>query len=215
MRPRDAGGVAAVCLTLGSCANVPLDRAAGRVTVEDNVGGASGAQVSSTDGAVLVQVAEYAAQCRLQQFLIAPARAAQAGVGAPGAAPLEARPPDQVRDGKATFEVFRPGDWTVRAQYAHTVLADEGQKAEPDDERRESGEGDLQVGRALGGGYRFDHAEFSSRVDGTGGASARISRYPPPGAQDATMTIHWYYDKYSKVQFRWKIYARGPCDTKP
>ena len=69
-------------------------------------------------------------------------------------------------------------------------------------------------GRLLGGGYTFDHVEFSSRVHGPGGASARVSHHPPPASHDASLSIHWYYDAHSKVQFRWKIYAQGPCDTK-
>jgi len=123
------------------------------------------------------------------------------------------RAPDVVEGGRASLSVFAPGDWIVRAQYVHSVLVDEGQKSEPDGEARAWGAGDLQVGHPLSGGYRFDHVEFWARVQGPGGASARVSRYPAPSSRDASMTIHWYYDAYSKVHFQWKIYAQGPCDT--
>jgi hypothetical protein len=207
--------VGASCLTLAACAGVVNRPEEVRVRVEDNVGGASAGQISPAGEAVRVQVAEFATDCQLQQFLIGPRPAEGRGVEAQGSEVRDVRAPDEVRGGKAILSVFRPGDWVVRAQYVHTVLTDIGRETEPEGEAPAWGEGDLVIGRPLGGGYRFDHVEFASHVTGPGGASARVARRPNLNAQETTTTVHWYYDKYSKVDFRWKLYARGPCDTRP
>jgi hypothetical protein len=204
----------ALCLTLTGCAGPPWEGRERTVRVEDNVDGRSAANVQSRGGAVQVQVAQFAGGCRLRQFLVGPWSARQA-VGDEAGGALTVRAPEVIEGGRASLSVWAPGVWVVRAQYVHSVLVDEGHKGEPSGDAPAWGEGNLRIGRPLGGGYRFDHVEFSSHVEGPGGASARIVHYPAPQSHDATMTVHWYYDEYSKVQFKWKIYAQGPCDTKP
>ncbi len=208
-------GVGASCLTLAACAGIANRRDEVRVQVEDNVGGASTVQISPAGEAVRIQVAEFATDCQLQQFLIGRRQAEGRGVEAQASVLRDVRAPDEVRGGKAILSIFRPGDWVVRAQYVHTVLTDTGGETEPQGEAPAWGEGDLVVGRPLGGGYRFDHVEFTSHVTGPGGASARVAQRPHPNAEETTTTVHWYYDKYSRVDFHWKVYARGPCDTRP
>ena len=208
-------GVGLCCLLMAGCAGLPWEGKEHRVALEDNVGGKSAARIEAMGHAVQVQVDQFADGCRLQQFLVGPRPAAHGAgsIAAPRA--LAVRAPDVVEGGRATLDLYAPGDWIVQAQYVHNVLVDEGRRSEPDGEAPAWGAGDLQVGRPLKGGYRFDHVEFSSRVRGPGGASARVSRYPTLNSLDATTTIHWYYDEYSKVGFQWKVYARGPCDAAP
>lgn len=206
MRREVLAGVGASWLALLARA----DAISGRVDFEDNVAGASAAEVTSSGNVTQIRVAELAANCRLQAFLMWPAQTQPASPEY-----TRVRTADEIRDGKAIVRVSSPGDWIVRAQYVHTVVVDQGTKTEPEDDPRASGEGDLQIGRPLSGGYRFDHVEFSSTVLGPGGASARIRSSATPGAADATATIRWYFDAYSKVQFQWKVFARGPCDAAP
>jgi len=208
-------GLGASCLALVACAGYSDRRDEVHVRFEDNVGGAAAAQIFEAGETVRVQVVQFASDCQLQQFLIGPGSTIGRGGGPAGPELRDVRAPDEVQGGKAILSVFRPGHWVVRAQYVHTVLADAGRGTEPEGEAPAWGEGDLQVGRPLAGGYRFDHVEFASHVTGPGGASAQVARRPNPAAQETTTTIHWYYDKYSKVDFIWKLYARGPCDTRP
>jgi hypothetical protein len=214
MKSSGALAIGASCLVLAGCAGLSWEGKERRVLVEDNVEGRSAARVESTGDAVQVQVAQFADDCRLRRFLVGP-RTARPEAGASGAYAVALRSPEVIEGGHASLNVYAPGDWVVRAQYVHTVLVDEGEKNEPDGQPQAWGAGDLQVGRPLAGGYTFDHVEFSSTSQGPGGASARVTRYPNQTSHDASITIHWYYDAYSKVRFQWKIYAQGPCDAKP
>jgi hypothetical protein len=203
------------CLALTGCAGLPWEGSQHRVRLEDNIGGHSAAKAESTVDAVRIQVAQFAQDCRLQTFLVGPRQGPERGADEAALGPLSPREPEVLEGGRASLTIYAPGNWIARAQYVHTVLVDEGEKSEPDGQAQAWGAGDLRVGHHLGGGYTYDHVEFSSHVQGPGGASARVSQYPVAHSHDGSMTIHWYYDEYSKVQFQWKIYAQGPCDTKP
>lgn len=212
MKPAARRSLIAACLACAGCASQP-EGGGIRVLVQDNVAGASQARVEARASAIRVSVLEAAGGCRLQRFVIS--RLQPLGqVGPPTQAPL-VRTPDQLQGGSALLDIYWPGDWIVRAEYVHTVAADGGQQDEPVGDSKVWGEGDLQVGRALQGGYRYQSVQFASRVSGPGGASAQITRYPTTHGTDTRMVIHWYYDAYSKVSFRWTTFAQGPCDASP
>jgi len=213
MKSSGALAIGASCVVLAGCAGPFREDKERHVLVEDNIQGHSQARVEPTADSVRVQVAQLADDCRLHRFLVGPRPPGAAAVV--GADSMAVRSPEVIEGGHASLDVYAPGDWIVRAQYVHAVMVAEGQRSEPNGQAQAWGEGDLQVGHQLGGGYTFDHVEFSSSSEGPGGASARMIHTPTQTAHDASITIHWYYDEFSRVRFQWKIYAQGPCDTKP
>lgn len=84
----------------------------------------------------------------------------------------------------------------------------------PEVETPITGQGEMHAGRALSNGYRYDHVDLVTEVIGPGGASARVADAPYPGSPQLDLSIRWYYDPFSKVNFSW-IYVKGPCDASP
>ena len=181
------------------------------VTVLDNVGGGSLASVVRVEnGAVRIEAASRAGDCVLREFLAKPAeRSADAQAG------VRSLPVQEFQGDKAILD-FRPSEpTTVVASYVHTVLVESGNQTEPENEADATGSGEVQAGRVLLNGYRFDHYDFSTDVTGPGGASAGVKEAPHPGSQQAVLRIRWSYDPYSRVVFSWKIFATGPCNASP
>src|SRR5579859_6357381 len=168
----------------------------------DNIDGRSLSTTAVGPGLVAqVEVATQVGDCRLREFFVAPGLMSKVD---PDAAYVT--PPDEIKDGKAILHLYAPGQRTVLARYVHSVLLEEGWRAEPDVETHFTGQGEMHAGRALSSGYQYDHVDFSMQVSGPGGASARVADAPYPGSPQADLNIRWYWDPYSNVQFSWKIY---------
>ncbi|HZP92626.1 MAG TPA: hypothetical protein VFB20_07070 [Burkholderiales bacterium] len=181
------------------------------VTVLDNVGGGSQASVVRVDnGAVRIEAASRAGDCVLREFLAKPGEQSSASQSGIRSVPVEEF------QGDRAIVHFRPAEpTTIVASYVHTVLVESGNQTEPENEADATGSGEVQAGRVLLNGYRFDHYDFSHEVTGPGGASASVKEAPRPGSQQAFLRIRWSYDPYSRVTFSWKIYATGPCNASP
>jgi len=192
------------------CAGQP-DLASVKISVLDDVGGSAQASWTiSQDGAARIEVAARVRDCVLRDFEVTSGVSREA---TPGTTRIEL--PDAFQGDKAVLRL-RPGESaTVLARYVHTVVVDAGNRSEPEQETETTGSGLIQVGRALSNGYRFDHYEFSAQATGPGGASAHIKEASRQGSEQAYLKIQWYYDRYSKVSFSWKLFASGPCDAKP
>lgn len=181
------------------------------VTALDNLNGASQPSAApDADGLVRIEVASRVGECVLREFLVKPGEQAfhsQASVRSERA--------QEFRADRAIFR-FKPSEpTTVIAQYVHTVAVDSGNRNEPQGESAVTGSGEMQAGRVLMNGYRFDHYDFSTATTGPGAASASVTEPIRQGGEQAFLRIRWSYDPYSRVSFSWKIYATGPCDGSP
>jgi hypothetical protein len=180
------------------------------VTVLDNLGGASRPSVVRVEeGADRIEVPSRFGDCVLKDFLVKPERTLPSQVSA------RDQLPEEFQADRAIYR-FRPSmPTTIIAQYVHTILVESGSRSEPEGETHATGSGEMQAGRVLLNGYRFDHYEFSSDATGPGGAWASVKEAPRPGGEQTYLRIRWFYDSQSRVSFSWKIYATGPCNAPP
>lgn len=181
------------------------------VTALDNLNGASRPSVASTgDGVVRIEVASRVGECVLREFLVKPSERALHSQ-----ARVRSERPQEFQADRAIYH-FKPSEpTTIIAQYVHTVVVESGSRSEPEGESDTTGSGEMQAGRVLLNGYRFDHYDFSSNTTGPGGASASVKEAPRQGGEQTYLRIRWSYDPYSRVSFSWKIYGTGPCDGSP
>ena len=181
------------------------------VTVLDNLGGASRPSVVRVeDGADRIEVVSRSGDCVLKEFLVEPS-----DHSAPSQVNARNQPPQEFQADRAIYS-FRPSEpTTVIAQYMHTILVESGSRTEPEGATHATGSGEMQAGRVLLNGYRFDHYEFSSNAIGPGGAWASVKEAPRQGGEQTYLRIRWFYDSHSQVSFSWKIYATGPCNAPP
>jgi|GEM_PF-4491651 len=211
MRKAALYGFGVVAAVLSGCTIRP-DTGSSGIVVLDNIGGGARPVVQlESDDLARIEVENHAGDCSLREFWVAPGRSAQPPEGN-GRVELA----DSTQGEKAILHLrTAPGGLRVTARYVHTVLVDEGSRAEPEKEVEASGSGQMHVGRLLSNGYRFDHYDFSRQTVGPGGASARVTEASLAGSDRAYLEIHWDYDRYSKVSFSWKTYAIGPCNFSP
>lgn len=204
--------VIGLILFSGGCASrIPHPSSLPAVTAFDNINGAAQPSVTPAgDGAVRIEAASRVGECILREFLVEPSDRTLPSQGR-----VHSERPQEFLGDRAIFR-FKPSEPTrITAQYVHTVVVESGSRSEPQGESNATGSGDMQVGRVLLNGYRFDHYEFSSNITGPGGASASVKEPPRPGAEQTYMRIRWSYDPYSRVSFSWKIYGTGPCAAMP
>ena len=184
-----------------------------QIKLEDNVNGASRpAWVFLPDQRrVRIDVDQKVGDCVLREFVIIPKSNPQTGQRME-----QVVPPDAFEAGKAVFYIpVPPGEITILSRFVHTVLVEEGNQSKFPEGTESMATGQLRAGRMLSGGFSFDHYDFSTKTTGPGGASAWVKEASFPGSPEAFLQIGWHFDRFSKVDFKWGIYATGPCGVTP
>lgn len=211
MRALFALAIGLILLSTGCASRISSTSILPAVTAIDNLNGASQPSVAPVgDGAIRIEVASRVGECVLREFLVKPSERALSSQ-----ARARSERPQEFQADRAIFH-FKPSEpTTIIAQYVHTVVVESGSRSEPEGETGATGSGEMQAGRVLLNGYRFDHYDFSSSTAGPGGASASVKEPPRQGGEQTYLRIRWFYDPYSRVSFSWKIYGTGPCDAPP
>ncbi len=205
-----AGFLAAVLLSACTTSRILAPRGTA-VLLQDNVHGAAAMSwTQGDDGFLNIEADARAKGCFLKNFLVQSASKPESGQA------WQAMPPDSLEGGKARLR-FMPASsrQAVKAVYFRTVLVASGTVLEPSQGAPAEGSGTAFAGRRLAGGYGFDHYDFSAHAIGHGGAYARVTQVPAPQSGEGTIGIEWFYDRFSKISFRWAVYATGPCGAAP